>query len=138
MRKSNPLITVSQRRTLRHGGAEVVRLYTERLSGESALCAHCNALAEALEDYTRREIFPAACAALERAVREGRGYAFCAHTCRISFQSRTVSGLLEVTLRFLHAQGREIQRERTLRMYWTPDGALQCRARTQKQTKFLK
>lgn len=112
-------------KVLRHGGAEVLRIYTPRIVGECAAAVHLRALCGSLFDYACRELYPVAAGELERAVRE-RGR-FLPHRYEVSVKTGKHARCVASELCVLHTQGDRVHFSYRLPTYWTKDGNIQRR-----------
>ena len=125
----NTVLDVGKRvvKPLLHGGREVLRVSVLQPSPgcDTPVARHVRALCEALVAYATRELYPAAAAALECAVQEGRALDFVPQRYEITVGSTTKKRLLCVEIGVRHTQGEDTLFSHRLATYWTPDGAIQ-------------
>ena len=112
-------------KVLRHGGAEVLRIYTPCIVGECAAAVHLRALCTALFDYASRELYPVAAGELERAVRERGRFLPRRYEVSVRIGEHVRCVTLELSVLYTQA-GRELFSYR-LPTYWTKDGSVQRR-----------
>lgn len=113
--------------SLRHGGIEVLHLAISRPVGESPAERHVCALCDALARYAEQTLHARAAAALECAVREGRGFSFVRYTYRVSHTVRALFRGLCVCVECELAQGDAVLERGVLVTRWTRDGRFQLR-----------
>lgn len=116
--------THKKERLYRHGGREVLRVTSTHVTGGSAAAGHTQALVTALISYAERVLLPRASEALDRAMANGKGYAFRVHRyCIDVSETRSARGV-RISLRtVLDADG--VLTERVMETLWTQDGAWQ-------------